>query len=207
MNNIKKGFTFAELMISLVVIAVITAILYPTISELAPNNNKHLFKSAYKTIEMVISDIANSSTAFPTDANTMCKEFEKRLNLSTASNESCQTDKGTNTSLLINSFQTTNGMRWYFTVDNSKVKIFIDVNASNNKSLSNTTDNTISPWSAPSTNPPDEYTNANKNQFGSFIGTNNTTLQDTFFVTVDSQGKIVAIDSIGRQHLLDLSDN
>ena len=43
-NSKIKAFTFAELMISLVIISVITVILYPTISDLAPNNNKFLFK-------------------------------------------------------------------------------------------------------------------------------------------------------------------
>ncbi len=210
MNNTKKGFTFAELMISLVIIAVITAILYPTISELAPNNNKHLFKSAYKTIEMVISDINNDNTinVFPTTANDMCDKFSAKLNLSTNNSNSCQAnntntpvkdkdgnvlkdDKGndvTEVTNLKNSFQTTNGMRWYFdeSADPAGVKIYIDVNASNNK-----------------TDSKDSITNSWKQ--GSFGG--NTTIQDTFFVIVDNQGRIISIDSVGRQHLLDESEN
>ena len=204
MNNIKKGFTFAELMISLVVIAVITAILYPTISELAPNNNKHLFKSAYKTIEMVVSDIANNTDSFPngdTAPATLCAAFASRLNLSTNNNSTCQannttTGEGENEVITNrrNSFQTTNGMRWHFdtSADPAGVKIYIDVNASNNKTDSNATqivstdDNPI--WAK-----------------GSFDG--NSTIQDTFYVIVDNQGKIVEIDSIGRQHLLDETEN
>ncbi len=58
-KNTKSAFTFAELMISLVVIAVLSAILYPTIAQFTPNSNKPLFKSAYKTLNEVLTEIIN----------------------------------------------------------------------------------------------------------------------------------------------------
>ena len=54
------AFTFAELMVSLVIISVITALLYPVIANIAPNNNKQLYRSAYKTVESVMQDIITS---------------------------------------------------------------------------------------------------------------------------------------------------
>ncbi len=200
-NKIKNGFTFAELMISLVVIAVITAILYPTISELAPNNNKHLFRSAYKTIELIISDITNTKT-LPTTTTDLCKEFSERLNVTTPTANTCQsteTTEGENSNKKTYpaySFQTSNGMRWFFTTDkpanfgeNTETGIFIyvDVNASNNKQQSQGAIEN-SPWTE-----------------GSFGG--NDVVQDTFFVQINSDGKIVAIDSIGKKHLLEETDN
>ena len=107
---VKSAFTFAELMVSLVVISIITALLYPTIAELTPNNNKHLYRSAYKTVETVVQDIikagADNSETFagvpectpdPDDASIctnqaaidtakrngnelLCTEFKNRLN-------------------------------------------------------------------------------------------------------------------------------
>ena len=46
LNKKINAFTFAELMISLVIIAVITVILYPTLSDLAPNNKLDLTPSS-----------------------------------------------------------------------------------------------------------------------------------------------------------------
>jgi len=55
----KYAFTFAELMISLLVISVLSAILYPTIAQFTPNANKPLFKAAYKNITSIIAEIVN----------------------------------------------------------------------------------------------------------------------------------------------------
>ena len=55
----KRAFTFAELMISLVVISILAAILYPTVAHFTPNANKPLFKSAYKSLTLAISTIVN----------------------------------------------------------------------------------------------------------------------------------------------------
>jgi len=153
--KLSKAFTFAELMISLVIIAVITVILYPTIADLAPNNNKVLFKSTYKTIETIVSEISTSSeipffTATSSNVTNadmatacMCHEFEDRLNTIIPNNgtgcapspTACpngqtyiRTTGGNNT------FVTTNGVRWAFqynTADNT-FDILVDVNASNN---------------------------------------------------------------------------
>ncbi len=187
-NNIKKGFTFAELMISLVIIAVITAILYPTISELAPNNNKQLFKSAYKTIELVVSDVTanDDNGAFPQTAIQVCEEFEKRLNVinteadSSGARISCSNGVG---------FTTTNGMRWFFRTNaSSKAQIVVDVNASNND-ITQQTDGTL--------------TISDKWTKGYFIEQGNTVLTDTFAITIDENGKIIEISSPGTSHLTD----
>ena len=61
-KNTKSAFTFAELMISLIVIAVLSAILYPTIAQFTPNSNKPLFKSAYKTFNEVMMEIVNANS-------------------------------------------------------------------------------------------------------------------------------------------------
>ena len=180
----KNGFTFAELMISLVVIAVITAILYPTISELAPNNNKHLFKSAYKTIEMVVSDIT-ANGAVPTTAAELCAKFKSKLNYvpradkagdaSETSDNSCAAD---------NQFQTSNGMRWKF----ENGVIYVDVNASNNKTASACTDD--AQGVKPDTTGWDN---------GSFCGT--AVVQDTFKIEIFNTGRVSVYSPIGRDHL------
>ena len=201
---IKKGFTFAELMISLVVIAVITAILYPTISELAPNNNKHLFKSAYKTVELVVSELANSQTGVPTSPNTMCAAFKQKLNFvprgGTLSSDDAATDADETKCVGTNDdgyhFQTSNGMRWLFITKTIRgigrpCALFIDVNAANNGVVSNcgSSDTSyIGTWAGSS------------DLKGSFCG--NAKVQDTFVMEIKSSGRIEVLSEIGVNHLL-----
>jgi len=201
---IKKGFTFAELMISLVVIAVITAILYPTISELAPNNNKHLFKSAYKTVELVVSELANSQTGVPASPEAMCIAFKQKLNFvpRTEALSSSDIDTDTNDKKCVGTsaggyhFQTSNGMRWLFITktirgQNRPCALFIDVNAANNGVVSNcgSTDTSyIDAWAGSS------------DLKGSFCG--NAKVHDTFVMEIKSSGRIEVLSEIGVNHLL-----
>ena len=190
MNKIKfksKGFTFAELMVSLVIISVITALLYPTISELAPNNNKHLFKSAYRTVEMIVSEIVNASDTgvLPASTSDLCKKFESKLNTLSDTNCNAETPQ----------LYTSNGMRWAFTdYSNNTFTIYIDVNASNNKHANMDCDAAIK----------DLWTT------GCFR-TNNDISRDTFQIQINNNGK-VSVDSneakepVGARHLKETSE-
>jgi len=158
----KRAFTFAELMISLLIISILAAILYPTLAHFRPNNNKPLFKSAYKILTTTISEIVNeridgelplclneiTNTECQNDYSNsriaLCRTFCEKMNM--VSVDTCGSQ--------CNNYQitTSNGMRWsferYYTnkmyqnpmTDNSlndKVpevfKIWVDVNSSNNK--------------------------------------------------------------------------
>lgn len=61
----KKGFTLAETLITLVVLGVIAAVLIPTIMNVAPDNNKVMFKKAYSTLERTVSELINDETKYP----------------------------------------------------------------------------------------------------------------------------------------------
>lgn len=224
-NTKIKAFTFAELMISLVIISVITAILYPTISDLAPNNNKFLFKSTYKTIEnivadiMVTSDIPNNTNALNQEAACLCNEFADRMNINTAVNASCngagqacpngKTYAGSGN----NTFVTTNGVRWAFQYANNIHEILIDVNASNNALdpvAGTITIDAANPqpagWNAALNNIwPDAKDGTNTARGIHY--SNNSMTQDTFLIRIqatdDNRGKITVASQIGNQHLLD----
>lgn len=175
----KKAFTFAELMISLVVIAIITAILYPTVSELSPNNNKQLFKSAYKTVELIVSEITTAGNV-PTVADDLCAAFKSRLNFVPRSGVADDGDE--NACAADNQFQTSNGMRWKF-LDNGIV--VVDVNAANNKTTSSCSETNINGvW-------------AN----GSFCG--GDIVQDSFAIKINPNGKVEVASSVGRRHLIE----
>ncbi len=212
----KKGFTFAELMISLLVISVLSAILYPTIAQFTPNSNKPLFKSAYKTLTNVLYEITNESTTgeLPTTANGLCTAFCNKANVIRANDtDTCETlcENGT--------IQTNNGMRWYFSAFNYAgivtFIIYVDVNASNNN-LTPEAHGTIpeTPWG-------DDYTGVfyyddsntanigiytalptDANPEGTF-NANNLKAQDTFEIIVNKKGKITHISAAGWAHLSD----
>ncbi len=122
----KKAFTFAELMISLVVISVITAILYPTIADLGVNENEALFKSAYRSMSIALSEVIND-TPNGIVPNDLCTKMAEKLNVR---EQDCAN----------NYFKTANGMRWFVpnatgcpvNPNNCTPNIIIDVAQSNN---------------------------------------------------------------------------
>lgn len=59
-NNNKKGFTLAELMIVLAVLAVIAAVLMPTVFNSMPDENRLKFKKGYYTLKRTIDQMVNS---------------------------------------------------------------------------------------------------------------------------------------------------
>ena len=197
--NTKKAFTFAELMISLTVIAIITVILYPTLSDMAPNNNKYLFKSAYRTLETATSDIMNDSElkTMPVDTVvSLCSAFCDRLNTISIS------PTGGNCSTFT-TFQTSNGMRWAFAVKGGTGYVLVDVNAANNAKangnfpfIRNNSSVVVfnragNPW------PQDGVVAGN---FGVFY-TNDPITQDTFLFSIDSAGKITPQGPVAAQHM------
>lgn len=232
-NKKINAFTFAELMISLVIIAVITVILYPTLSDLAPNNNKVLFKSTYKTIEMIISDImVTSDIPNLTNANNsdnasacLCNEFADRMNVNMAVNAGCAAvlsacpSGGTYSSFgdAKNTFVTTNGVRWAFKYNaNNTHEILVDVNASNNAldpaagNITINASNNPPPtgWGANLNNIWSDVKNANAGYTARGINyTNNAITQDTFLIRIaatgNNRGKITVLSSAGNSHLLD----
>ena len=213
-NKNLSGFTYAELMVSLVIIAVITVVLYPTISDLSPNNNKFLFKSTYKTMGAIISEITSTST-IPTGADAernLCREFAKRLNVKTQLLDPC------NQAGVPARFQTTNGVRWFFEYSGANLcasnpvechqRIWVDVNASNNN-VANIILNTDGSPTLP--NVPaglSEWTAGNArgiffDKSGTHGAEGNPITQDTFPVVIRNDGRMLVYDRIGRDHLID----
>ncbi len=66
-KNSKLGFTMAEMMVCLSVIAVIATILIPTISTLRPDKEKTMFKKAYQITERIVSELVNDPDLYPNE--------------------------------------------------------------------------------------------------------------------------------------------
>ena len=200
----KEAFTFAELMVSLVIIAIITALLYPTIAEISPNNNKQLFKSAYKTVELIVEDIitASPSGEIPTTGTAtqnLCNEFKNRLNSVKFDHGGTQDGCGSTPYLL----QTSNGMRWYFqNYTDPDFTIYVDVNAANNggsyASMACDDCTTAAVEDPAGTDAPNSVWAT-----GCFRS-KNPTVRDTFKIKINKNGKVdMNGDTVGSRHLRD----
>jgi len=154
LKGVNSGFTFAELMISLVVISILAAVLYPNLMHFLPNSNKPLFKAAYKTLGNALAEITTAKKDGKLQTGTvsgisssqqLCIDFCNKANIVPENNSSaCTAADICNDSKLT----TTNGMRWGFenfnadgyptleyhdpAVDNKpSFRITVDVNPSN----------------------------------------------------------------------------
>lgn len=63
----KKGFTLSEVMITLGLIGVLSAILIPTVTKITPSNNKVMLRKANYTLQKTISTMINDDTNYPPD--------------------------------------------------------------------------------------------------------------------------------------------
>ncbi len=68
-SNKKTGFTLAELLIVLAVLAVIAAVLLPTVFNSMPDENRLKFKKGYYTLKRTIDGMVNSEAYNITDGN------------------------------------------------------------------------------------------------------------------------------------------
>lgn len=78
----KTGFTLAELLITLAVIGIISAITLPAINKLMPDENKINCIKAYDTLSTLIKDLASNTKIYPVckdpgpdDDNLNCSEY------------------------------------------------------------------------------------------------------------------------------------
>ena len=231
-RNIKPGFTFAELMISLTVISVLAAVLYPNLMHFIPNSNKPLFKAAYKTLANALAEVTTEKTdgflqtttvGGVTSGQQLCRDFCSKANtVPEDANSDCVNLCADNI------IRTTNGMRWLFenhasypvlesraaATNKSAFRITVDVNPSNS-------DLTSTPAASICT----FVGNLNSSGTGVFCYRNNViydTLpnaanvngvfnlenaksQDTFQFLVDEKGKIISISPVGWAILEDNS--
>lgn len=68
-RNSFKGFTLAELLVVLAVLAVIGAVLLPTVFHSMPDENRLKFKKGYYTLKRTIDALVNSEAYSTTEGN------------------------------------------------------------------------------------------------------------------------------------------
>lgn len=63
----KKGFTLAEVMITLGILGVLAAIIIPAVANVSPDVSRVMFKKAYSTLEKTVSNMINDDTSYPSE--------------------------------------------------------------------------------------------------------------------------------------------
>lgn len=125
-SNRIKGYTLAEVLITIAILGVIAAVLIPTITKTTPNAKKVMFKKAYNSLENGVNALINDNILYPSEngeigfnygtddtgdsgaKNKFCYHLSQKLNISGA--EACP-DAATST---ITKFATTSdGIDWY----------------------------------------------------------------------------------------------
>ena len=64
MKKIQKGFTMAEILITLAIIGVVAAIALPAVTSLMPDKNKIMYLKAYDSLASTVKDLAYNTTYF-----------------------------------------------------------------------------------------------------------------------------------------------
>ncbi|MFA6988538.1 MAG: type II secretion system protein [Candidatus Gastranaerophilaceae bacterium] len=137
----KKAFTLAEVLITLALIGVISSIIIPALMNSLPNNNKYLYRAAYRTVEQVLSDLINNGSLYSdalnngfkntTDATYFCDNFTNEVNLINSTD--CANVRTPSANPTVPNFTTSNGMRWWGFVNTfaTTANIWVDVDGAN----------------------------------------------------------------------------
>ncbi len=143
----KKGLSLGEMLVSLFILGVVSALTIPMITQTISNQNKPLFRSAFNNVNSVVNELINDISIYPSGEfsnSTLCGNFFDKVN--TIGTIDCT---GPSSAPDTPNAITANGMKWYFFEKNfgtatcpdgasgSCIKISVDING--DKSPNSTT--------------------------------------------------------------------
>lgn len=114
----KKAFSLSELVVALGVMAVLAAIMIPSMTSTLANKEKEQFVSAYNVVENAIATMINDESVYPAgnltntmDSQYFCSTFARSINTVTVLNCVAHTGTLLGASKVID-FETSNGYQW-----------------------------------------------------------------------------------------------
>lgn len=78
----KKGLTLQEVLITLLILGLIAAILFPILNKSTPDANKVMLKKAYSVIERAVGELINDDINYPSDVTSMVHGVPVQLGFS-----------------------------------------------------------------------------------------------------------------------------
>jgi len=150
----KKGFSFGEMLATLIIMSVVIGISIPVISRSVATNYKPLYKSGFQKVEQVVAELINDVAAYPSGEfvdNTFCSNFFSNVN--TIGTVECANTFNSQIPATPNAI-TTNGMKWYnmdedFVFGNCPpgavagdecIKVSVDINGNKGKNTDSDSD-------------------------------------------------------------------
>lgn len=154
MLKVRKGFTLAEVMITLAVCGVLASLLLPTIASVRPDKNKAMFRKAYYVTERMVFELVNDEDFYPSEGETVglsntieadylgetfegnskfCGLFARKVNTTDDDKIFCDAVHTTptgNGTYKEPAFLTTDGLAWYLPYSDfaDTQTIYVDVN-------------------------------------------------------------------------------
>ncbi|NLF83252.1 MAG: type II secretion system protein [Candidatus Gastranaerophilales bacterium] len=149
----KKGFTIAEVLVTLTILGVIATLTIPVVTQSMSAQYKQLYKAAFQNVESIVSELINDTALYPNGEFTtnadFCKHFAEKVNTIGYDSDNCDGDSFTTNPPDSPNFVTTNGMKWYIMdvddrfettcpdsvspANDTCLHIYVDVNGSKGK--------------------------------------------------------------------------
>ncbi len=144
----KKGFSFGEMLATIIVIGIICTLSIPILTQSTSNKVNIPYKAAFQNVETVINELINDVSIYPSGEfidNTFCANFFGKMNTIGYTSANCVNTFGSTFPPAADkpNAVTTNGMKWYnveedFSSANCPsgdpgecIRIKVDVNGSN----------------------------------------------------------------------------
>lgn len=113
----KKGFSFGEMLATMIIIGIISAITIPIMVQSSKTRIRPAYKAAFLNVQSIVNELINDVSVYPSGElsnDTFCGNFFSKVNTINFTENNCDNDIFDSTLSPDNPTGiTTNGMKWY----------------------------------------------------------------------------------------------